>query len=325
VIYGAGAIGATIGGLLHLSGAPVCCIARGEHARVMAASGLEFLDVNGLHRIDVPVAEHPSDAGLTADDVVLLCMKSQDTSAALDALVGCGFEGAVVCAQNGVDNERQALRRFADVYGLCVQLPGTFLEPGRVACHGSPVHGVLDVGRYPDGTDACSDELAAALRTAGFASRSEPDIMAVKYAKLLGNLANALDAAVDRSAMRSELAKAARREGRACFEAAGIRCLDQASFAERVAPVHIIELEGVAQRGSSSWQSLVKGSPSVETDYLNGEIVLLGRQHGVPTPVNTVLQRLMAEMVRAGRAPNSCRLEELEAMVAEERVKIPTG
>src|SRR5687768_11748485 len=98
VIYGAGAVGAAIGGVLHRSGAPVCCIARGEHARVMAASGLELLDTAGLHRIDVPVVQHPSEADLRPDDVVLLCMKSQDSAAALDALAACGFDGAIVCA-----------------------------------------------------------------------------------------------------------------------------------------------------------------------------------------------------------------------------------
>ena len=44
--------------------------------------------------------------------------------------------------------------------------------------------------------------------------------------------------------------------------------------------------------GASSWQSLARGTGSIEADYLNGEIVLLGRLHGVATPVNAALQRL---------------------------------
>ena len=50
---------------------------------------------------------------------------------------------AVVCAQNGVDNERAALRRFATVVAMCVWLPATYLEPGRVSAGGTPVPGVL--------------------------------------------------------------------------------------------------------------------------------------------------------------------------------------
>jgi 2-dehydropantoate 2-reductase len=49
----------------------------------------------------------------------------------------------------------------------------------------------------------------------------------------------------------------------------------------------------------------------VETDWLNGEIVLLGRLHGVPTPVNALLQRLANEAARAGRAPESLPAKEI--------------
>ncbi len=323
VIYGAGAIGATIGGLLQHRGHEVVLIARGAHAATMARDGLSLLTPTEHLQLKVVVATQPSEANLTDDDVVFMAMKSQDSGAALHALAGTGFNGAVVCAQNGVDNERQALRHFERVYGMCVQLPGTFLEPGMVACHGSPALGSLDVGRYPHGIDDQAETIAAALRSAGFQSRAEADVMAIKHAKLLGNLANALDASVDRHAMRSELAKAARREGKACFQAAGIACVDQATYAERVKDVGIVELDGIAQRGSSSWQSLVKGTGSVETDYLNGEIVLLGRLYGVPTPVNAVLQRVVTDMARNHRPANSYRLEELEALVERERAAAP--
>src|SRR5438034_1392911 len=71
----------------------------------------------------------------------------------------------VVCAQNGVENERQAARWFAHVYGMCVMLPATHLEPGVVVAHSAPITGLLDVGRYPYGVDdvaiAIADDLSA--------------------------------------------------------------------------------------------------------------------------------------------------------------------
>ena len=61
---------------------------------------------------------------------------------------------------------------------------------------------------------------------------------------------------------------------------------------------------GAHRFGGSSTQSLQRGTPSIETDYLNGEIVLLGRLHGVPAPVNAYLvalgQRLIAERLGPG-------------------------
>lgn len=73
---------------------------------------------------------------------------------------------------------------------------------------------------------------------------------------------------------------------------------------------------GQNTRGSSTTQSLMKESGSVEVDYLNGEICLLGRLHGVPTPVNAMLQRVVNRMAREHKAPGSLTFAELEAELA---------
>src|ERR1700691_4025499 len=69
----------------------------------------------------------------------------------------------VVCAQNGVASERIALRRFRHVYGMCVWLSATHLEPGTVQAQGAPLPGVLHIGRYPSGTDATATRIGADL------------------------------------------------------------------------------------------------------------------------------------------------------------------
>jgi 2-dehydropantoate 2-reductase len=65
--------------------------------------------------------------------------------------------------------------------------------------------------------------------------------------------------------------------------------------------------------GGSSWQSLARGAGRIETDFLNGEVVLLGRLYGVATPVNARLQSLARELAREGAAPASVDLGALEA------------
>ena len=112
-------------------------------------------------------------------------MKTQDTSAALDALAAVAPETiAVVCAQNGVENERLALRRFAGVYGMGVMLPATHLEPGSVEAHSVPVPGILDLGCYPSGVDDRAAAIAADLGAAGFVSEPQPSIMRWKRAPM---------------------------------------------------------------------------------------------------------------------------------------------
>ncbi len=73
--------------------------------------------------------------------------------------------------------------------------------------------------------------------------------------------------------------------------------------------------ECAARGGGSTWQSLRRGTGDVEVDYLNGEISLLGRLHGVPTPVNDLLRdaawRLAAARLEPGSLSAADLLEEL--------------
>ncbi len=66
--------------------------------------------------------------------------------------------------------------------------------------------------------------------------------------------------------------------------------------------------------GGSSWQSLARGAGSIETEFLNGEIVLLGALHGVPTPVNALLQRLALRAAAEGAEPGGWRIEQLSEL-----------
>ena len=64
------------------------------------------------------------------------------------------------------------------------------------------------------------------------------------------------------------------------------------------------------------------GRGSIEADYPNGEIVLLGRLHGVPTPVNAALQQLANEVARAGDPPESFPVAERLERIAEAQTRV---
>src|SRR6185503_3463808 len=112
-----------------------------------------------------------------------------------------------------------------------------------------------------------------------------------KYRKLIMNLGNALEALCGPAARAGRLADLVKAEGEACLAAAGIdvasEAEDQARRGDRLA---MRPVGGERRGGGSSWQSLRRRHGSIEADYLNGEIVLLGRLHGVPTPANALLQ-----------------------------------
>jgi 2-dehydropantoate 2-reductase len=313
VVHGAGGIGGVVGGRLVQSGHDVVFVARGAHADAMETSGLVIESAEGRKRLDVEVVRAPDEVVFTGDDVVLLAMKSQDTLGALDDLDAVvSPDIAIACLQNGVENERAALRRFENVYGVCVMCPTGHLEPGVVQAFSSPTTGMLDVGRYPSGVDATVERLVDAFNRSTFHSLAREDVMYWKYCKLLMNLGNAIEALCGPEARQSELATLVRDEGVACLRAAGIPFASPEEDAER-RDGHL--RVRVPRAGGSTWQSLERRAGSVETDYLNGEIVLLGREHGVPTPANALLQRLMAEAVASGAGTATLRAEDLLARV----------
>lgn len=305
VIYGAGAIGGVIGGRLFAAGNDVTLIARGAHLDALRDRGLDLLSPEDHLTLPVPAVGHPSEIDFTADDVVILAMKSQDTAGALAALAtSAPADIAVVCAQNGVENERAALRVFERVYAMTVMLPGTHLEPGRVVAHSGPTTGILDLGRYPQGVDDTAEAVAAALRGATFASEARPDVMRWKYRKLMMNLANVAIALCGESPDLAALVRRLRAEGDAVLAAAGVAMVTVEEDKDRRG--NLLDgrpIEGVTRNGGSSWQSLARGAGSIETDYLTGEIVLLSRLHGVPTPASALVQRLANEAAASGERP----------------------
>ena len=134
IVVGAGAVGGVVAANLAMAGTPVVAVARGDHARVMRESGLRYESPSGTRTVELPVATSVGELDITDDDVFVLGVKSQDTVGVLTDLRAAGVtDQPIVCMQNGVENERQALRLFPNVYGICVMLPAEHLAPGVVA------------------------------------------------------------------------------------------------------------------------------------------------------------------------------------------------
>jgi 2-dehydropantoate 2-reductase len=330
IVIGAGAIGGTIGGRLFESGHEVVLVARGAHLDALRARGLRLATPDGISTLPIPAVGRPGELELRDGDVLLLAVKSQDAEAVLaewawqpvrggprgDSVAGQSLP--VVCAQNGVANERFALRRFRQVYGMCVWLPATHLEPGTVKAQAAPLAGLLHIGRYPSGTDATAARIGADLAGSRLLAPVTAEVMRWKHGKLLSNLSNAVEAvcgfgAADAAALRRRVTV----EGAAVLDAAGLAyASEQESAQVRGDRVRVLPVNGSPRGGGSSWQSLTRGTGSIEADFLNGEIVLLGRERGMPTPVNEVLQRLANQAARERRAPGSMTPGEVMALIA---------
>jgi 2-dehydropantoate 2-reductase len=312
VIYGAGGIGGGIGALLHAAGHQVTLIARGEHLEQVRAGGLRVETPEWKRAFALAAVGHPREIELHGDEVFFFTMKSQDTLGALEELRRVAPLAPVVLAQNGVANERLARRRFDRVYAMLVFMPAQFLEPGTIALHATPQRGTLHAGVYPRGVDALIEAVCGDLRRAGFESDADPDVMRLKHGKLLTNLGNAVQALCGIDVDLAPLTRELREEGMRSLEAAGIPFVTARELVERCRRSSSLgEIEGHPRLGGSSWQGAMRGVRSTETDYLNGEIVLLGAEHGVPTPLNRAVQRLAHRAVELGLLPGATSIEDI--------------
>ncbi|SLN48404.1 ketopantoate reductase family protein [Roseisalinus antarcticus] len=312
IVMGVGAVGGTIAACLALAGRDVVGVARGAQLATIRAKGLRLHspEIDAVARFDC--VSDPADIALRSDDSILLSVKTQHTPAALEQLRAAGVtDQPIFCAQNGVENERLAARIFPNVHGMAVMLPADFVSAGEVQAYGTPNCGFFDIGRFPSGSDTGDAALAEALNGTGLRAFVTDDVMARKYGKLLLNLGNGVEAAIGRGADPAPFTEVLKAEAVAVFKAAGIPWRDMGrSDPRRTDIMRIGEIAGVTRVGSSSTQSLERAAGSIETDYMNGEIALLGRLHGVPTPANAALARIAADLAQARRPPGSMSSQE---------------
>jgi 2-dehydropantoate 2-reductase len=193
------------------------------------------------------------------------------------------------------------------------------LRPGEVECYNAPAYGIFDVGRYPAGGDERAETIAADLRGAGFDSVVQPDIMRWKRGKLIANTGNALGAACAATEELREIMMGARQEAEDCYRAAGLDYASPAESMARGAGLEIRKIDGKSFYGGSTAQSMARGTPTTEVDYLSGEVARLGRAHGVATPINVTLQRVVRELSQQRKPPGSMSPDELRARIEAQR------
>ena len=302
-MVGAGAVGGGTAGVLHEAGHDVHLVARGRTLAALRSSGLDLAVGERSHTVRVPTLAGLDEADWDGESVLVLAVKSQHTPDLLPALQRVPPQVPVLCLQNSVANERLLLahRDPATVHGVVVMMPASSLRPGSVVLHSLGRPGLLDLGLASGGTDDVDHAVAADLASAGFDSVPRTDVMAWKRRKLLLNLGNAVDAAYAEGPAADALVDRLRAEGTAAFAAAGLTVVSEEEDRARRGTL-LRPLVRRDEAGSSTWQSLQRGTRDTEADQLNGEVVRLGHRYAVDTPANAaVLADVQALAVEGGR------------------------
>ncbi|HSO74517.1 MAG TPA: 2-dehydropantoate 2-reductase, partial [Blastocatellia bacterium] len=226
VIFGAGAVGSTVGGLLARAGSNVVCVAR--PAQVAALSQGIVLKLGGREIVvKVESASHLQDLKPERRDIVVITTKSQMTESVVKELAGVyDRELRVVCLQNGARNEELARRTFENIYAGLVFFSAVQLEPASISL---PQGLKVAVGCYPEGVDDTARRMCDDLTGAGFDALASSYVMPMKWGKLVANLNNATHAItgywLERGMAEQEMRQLmleVREEGLRVLDAAGV-------------------------------------------------------------------------------------------------------
>ncbi|WP_136657416.1 2-dehydropantoate 2-reductase [Nitratireductor sp. XY-223] len=317
-VFGAGAIGCYVGGMLKAAGADVRFLGRDTAVATLQKHGLTLTRFDGpqvtVKPGDIAISSDPSI--LSACDIILLCVKSQATpEAAVDIASRMKSGACVVSLQNGVENAET----LADALGAnrvrAGMVPFNVLSSGNGQFHRGTAGDIL----LADGES--TRKLAAFLTRAGIAANTRRDMNEVLWGKLLLNLNNALNVLSDVPLVQ-QLSNRAYRLVLAGMVEEALRAMRKSRIRPasigRVRPwliPHILRLPDWlflrvarsmlamdAKARSSMWDDLKNGRQP-EIDFLNGAVVRLAENAGMPAPVNRKVIALVHEAFKSGHSP----------------------
>ncbi len=327
MIAGAGALGSVIGGYAAQAGGDVTLIGRKAHVEAVRARGLEIDGVRGCHVIrNVRAVVDPREVG--SADLLILCVKSQDTPEALASLAHLrGRIGAALSVQNGGRKDEELAEAFGPdvVVGAMTLIGASMLGPGRVLHTGN---GGTWIGELDGRPSARGEAIADLFRKAGLPVEVHSNIRSATWCKLNQMVPAATLSCLTRLSLHQiyldrglatlfvelcrEVSQIAERQGIALedFRGFAVKTVCSIPFEEAVESViargrSMVE-QGVTQVRISTLQDLERGKVT-EADHTIGYIVHLAATLGLAVPKVELLYRVIQGIERAQQAAGPAR------------------
>jgi 2-dehydropantoate 2-reductase len=328
VVYGAGAVGSVLGGMLSLQQHSVTLVGRRALVDAVKAEGLRIKSATGEYLTHPRASETVSKREVGGTACVLLTVKAHDVAAAVDTLAKVlPGDTPVVCFQNGVDSESVVASRFPRVFGGVLRMTCSMVQPGHASFRSA---GRVIVGLYPKGADPFARALAGALGGVGFDAAASRTITSDKWLKLAVNTQSVFHAVMEERDHDAnefhELKAAVLDETRRVLKAAKIRARScdgrdpsiEEMIAELRRPRARREGHGVKVH-NSVWQDLYLKRDRIEAAFVHGPVIALGGKHGVATPYNAAALEIAKRVHESGAGPESMRLSDVLAAVDRHR------
>jgi len=255
--------------------------------------GVRLVDQNGGVKA-FPVKVISGDEDLPSVKLALVLVKSWQTERAADQIKRClDPDGFAVTLQNGLGNREKLVEIIGENrVGLGVTTTGaTLLGPGQVRLGGK---GKISLERHPKIQD-----FEAIFSQAGFEIDTVENVDSLMWGKLVINSAiNPLTAILrvangellDSNSSRTIMGALAKETAKIATSLGILLPFDD--------PVMSVEdvVRRTAKNRSSMLQDVTRGA-TTEIDAICGEVVRVGENSGIPTPVNRTLWLLVRAAV----------------------------
>ena len=304
LIAGAGALGSIFGGFLRGAGLEVTFLGRAPHLEAIARHGLTVDGIWGERTVEGFVTATDPAQLSGRFEAILLPVKAYDTRAVATAVAPfLSADGVMISLQNGLGNveEVEAVVGAERALGARVIFGATVPAAGRarVTVFADPTAiGALTPGRHPR-RDEAARRWAATIDAAGVPAVYTDRLAALLWAKVFYNAAlNPLGAllrvhygALPEHAQSRALMDAVIDEAYAVAHAEGVALEWQDAGAYRQEFYGRL-VPATFHHRSSMLQDLERRRRT-EVDAINGAVWHRGTSHGIDTPVNATLTRLL--------------------------------
>ncbi len=293
LVVGAGAVGGYFGAALFRAGADVTFLVRANTFEAISRTGLNILSPLGDFLIYPPLIQEVSE--IRAVDLIIMAVKCNDVAAVLKQIAPLLEGGAVLLTlQNGVGTEAQVLAAYKNKD--CVVAGVAFITARRDQL-GVIVHsrrGSISLGELSGEKSQRAIAIHALLTKAGIDCRLTTNIRRAKWEKLCWNATfNPLSVVMDHPIsliLDSPSLLQVVRDG--ILEVIAVAAAEGISIDPKIIENTITVSYDLKEYYTSMYEDFRNGKES-EIEYLNGDLVRRGKDHGVPTPVNQMLYALV--------------------------------
>ena len=332
VLIGAGSIGGMLSVLLAEKGIPLDVVVHGEEkAKLIRQEGFHLTGVRGEHCAKLNTFGSVSELEDLYDVCIIATKYQQMPELAKEMIPHLKPDALVLAMQNGNCMDQLAAAVGVDrTVGCMISFSATLksANEAEVTAVDKLILGMAD-GTVPDRLKALAEVLNKAVPT-----RVTDHLLPELYAKIIFNSCiNAISSVTYTNVGHMLSTPKARqvilgiiREGVAVTEANGIEVAPYnvlppfQFFANHRGPLadallgRFLQLALSVAAGKvrpSTLQSLEKGLPT-EIDIMNGHLAALGTEHGIPTPVNTSLTRIIKEIEHGDRSLDAQNIQLVE-------------